>query len=62
MGMSPVGLGTENDYAGEDQQQFNLRTEPTPPLVEEEAPFQNTKSGLGMDKIMITGPDGAGNQ
>jgi hypothetical protein len=54
--MSPAGLGTKNDCADEDQQQFtrqgraknrrcNKRTayteRPTFPLVEEEAPFLN---------------------
>jgi hypothetical protein len=44
MVMSPVGLGTENDCAGEDQQQFNRPTEPTPPLVKEEYPIQNIEN------------------
>jgi hypothetical protein len=33
----------------------------TPPDVEEEAIFQNV-NGLGKNKNMVMGPDGAGNQ
>jgi hypothetical protein len=63
MAVSPVGLGTKNHCAGDDQQQITgERVEPvsewvparvnpsrrgvtsgiSPPLVEEEVPFQNT--------------------
>jgi hypothetical protein len=34
---------------------------PTPPLVEEEAPFQNM-SGLGTNRNMVMGPDGVQSQ
>jgi hypothetical protein len=49
----PKGLGTKNDYAGEDQQQFTrpdwngplnrnkTAVSQTPPLVQDVAPFQN---------------------
>jgi hypothetical protein len=54
MVISPAGIGTKNDCAGEGQQLYNEHDNPFQeregvtnssqilPLVEEEAPFQNT--------------------
>jgi hypothetical protein len=74
MVMSPMGLRLKNDSAAKGQHQFT-RTKPrtlgrsvifkcssqTPPLVEEEAPFQNCVC-LGMKKNMVMGPSQAQNQ
>jgi hypothetical protein len=67
--LSPAGLGTKNDTAGEGQQQFTRQTfsrrgvissSQTPPLVEKEAPFQIRNNPE--KKNIILSPGGTRNQ